>query len=197
VPRDHSPDIDFARIRPYGRPASRSSAFEELSSILIEQGAIEWPDGTCFSRFGNPDGGREGRGLLPNGDVWGWQSKFLFSFDAAAAGQVNASFLRALDTEPNLTRYIVAFPIDLPAGDTETQESAFTRWTAKEAEWKAAAKEKGREVEITFVGAHELLTALTEPRHSGRARYWFAADVLTPEWQARRVEEAVAKVGPR
>ncbi len=100
---------------------------------------------------------------MPNGDVWGWQSKFLFSFDAAAAGQVNASFLRALDTEPTLTRYIVAFPIDLPAGDTETQESAFTRWTAKEAEWKAtAAKEKGREVEITFVGAHELLTALTD-----------------------------------
>jgi hypothetical protein len=50
---------------------------------------------------------------------------------------------------------------------TETQESAFTRWTAKEAEWKVAAKEKGREVEITFVGAHELLTALTEPRHAG------------------------------
>jgi hypothetical protein len=50
---------------------------------------------------------------------------------------------------------------------TETQESAFTRWTAKEAEWKAAAKEKGREVEITFVGAHELLTALTEPRTRG------------------------------
>lgn len=77
------------------------------------------------------------------------------------------------------------------------QESAFTRWTAKEAEWKAAAKEKGRELEITFVGAHELLTALTGQLHSGRARYWFAADVLTPEWQARRVEEAVAKVRPR
>ena len=98
MPRDHGPDIDFARIRPYGRPASRSNAFEELSSILIEQGVIEWPDGSRFHRFGNPDGGREGRGLLPNGDVRGWQSKSLFSFDAAASGQVNASFLRALDT---------------------------------------------------------------------------------------------------
>ena len=180
-----------------GGPASRSGAFEELSSILIVQGVIEWPDGTCFSRFGNPDGGREGRGLLPNGDVWGWQSKYLFTFDAAAAGQVKASFVRALDTEPNLTRYIVAFPVDLPAGDTENQESAFTRWTAKVAECKAIAKAKDREVALTFVGAHELLTALTESRHAGRARYWFAADVLNPEWQARRVEEVTAMVGPR
>jgi hypothetical protein len=58
VSSDRVPDIDFARIRPYGQPASRSSAFEELASILIEQGAVEWPNGVSFSRFGNPDGGR-------------------------------------------------------------------------------------------------------------------------------------------
>jgi hypothetical protein len=73
------PDIDFHQIRPYGQPASRSSAFEELASILIEQGAVEWPDGVRFARFGNPDGGREGKGVLPNGDVWAWQAKYLFA----------------------------------------------------------------------------------------------------------------------
>src|SRR5580698_56980 len=39
------PDIDFAHIRPHGQPASRADGFEELASILIEQGAVEWPAG--------------------------------------------------------------------------------------------------------------------------------------------------------
>ncbi|HEV2377003.1 MAG TPA: hypothetical protein VGS19_33175 [Streptosporangiaceae bacterium] len=191
------PDIDFARIRPHGRPASRSGGFEELSSILIEQGVVAWPDGVRFGRFGNPDGGREGRGVLPNGDVWAWQSKYLFEFNASAAAQVTESFLRALDTEPDMKRYLVAFPVDLPAGDTTGRTSAYTRWTGKVTEWEAAARAKGREVTITFVGEHDLLTALTEPRHVGRAQYWFSADVLTPEWQGHRVDEVIAKAGPR
>lgn len=55
----------------HGQPESRSSAFEEVASILIRDGVVEWPDGTLFLRFGNPDGGREGKGELQNGDVWG------------------------------------------------------------------------------------------------------------------------------
>lgn len=192
-----APDIDFARIRPYGQPASRSGAFEELASILIEQGAVEWPEGTRFHRFGNPDGGREGRGILPGGDVWAWQAKYLFEFDDSAANQVARSLRRAIDSEPRLARYFVAMPFDLPAGDTDKRTSAATRWEKKSAEWAQMARDKGLDVEFAFVGAHQLLTALTEPRHAGRARYWFGADVLTREWQRRRLEEAIAKVGPR
>lgn len=100
IPVMPGPDIDFERIRPHGRPASRPSAFEELSSILLRHGVIEWPPGTRFQRFGNPDGGREGRGVLPNGDVWAWQSKYLFTFDASAAAQVSSSVKRVLHSEP-------------------------------------------------------------------------------------------------
>ena len=53
------------------------------------------------------------------------------------------------------------------------------------------------EVEFVFVGAHELVTALTEPRHAGRARYWFGVNVLSPQWQKDRVDEAIAKAGRR
>jgi hypothetical protein len=123
VPSDRLPDIEFARIRPYGQPASRSSAFEELASILIEQGVVKWPGGVRFSRCGNSDGGREGRGVLPNGDVWAWQAKYLFEFDSSAASQVTSSVRRVLDLEPNLKRYFVALPFDLPAGDTADRES--------------------------------------------------------------------------
>ena len=122
------PDIDFRRIRPYGQPASLSSAFEELASILIQQGVVEWPDGARFVRFGNPDGGREGKGILPSGDVWGWQAKYLFEFDSSAAGQVTSSVRRVLSQEPALKRYFVALPLDMPAGDTAGRSSAYTRW---------------------------------------------------------------------
>lgn len=193
----HGADIDWERIRPYGRPASRSNAFEELSSILIRDGAVEWPVDTRFQRFGNPDGGREGRAVLPNGEVWAWQAKYLFTFDASAAGQVDSSVKRVLDSEPDLTRYYVTLPIDLPAGDTETRCSAQTRWDKKVVEWRALAAQRGMQVEFLLLGAHELVSALTLPENEGRARYWFGADVLTDQWQRRRLEEAVNKAGRR
>jgi hypothetical protein len=146
------PDIDFHGIRPYGRPASRDSAFEELASILIEQGTVEWPDGARFERFGNPDGGREGRGILPNGDVWAWQAKYLFEFDASAAGQVTASLRRTFGREPNLKRYFVVLPLDLPAGDTEDRTSASTRWAEKVSEWTNLARNSGLRSSSTSSG---------------------------------------------
>lgn len=112
------PDVDFANIRPYGQPASRADAFEELSSVLIEQGAVEWPAGVRFERFGNPDGGRDGQGVLPDGDVWAWQVKYLFKFDASAVKQITDSVRRALGVERRLKRYYVVLPIDLSSGDT-------------------------------------------------------------------------------
>jgi hypothetical protein len=191
------PDIDFHLIRPYGQPPSRAVGFEELASILIEQGAVEWPAGVRFVRFGTPDGGREGKGVLPNGDAWAWQAKYLFEFDGSSAGQVTSSVRRALENEPTLKRYFVAMPLDLPAGDTADRASASTKWTEKVTEWEGLARARGQDVEFLFVGAHALLTALTEPRNAGRARYWFGADVLTPESQKRHLDDVVAKTGPR
>ncbi len=191
------PDIDFRQIRPHGLPASPSNGFEELTSILLVQGLVEWPDGVRFQRFGNPDGGREGRGELPNGDVWAWQAKYLFEFESSAAAQITSSVRRVLDTEPALTRYFIALPIDLPAGDTADRSSAQTRWDEKVSEWKKLADEKGMNVDFVFIGAHELLTALTESRHEGRARYWFDATTMTSEWQGRRLNEAIAKADCR
>ena len=165
---------------------------------------VEWPDGVRFERFGNPDGGREGRGVLPSGDVWGWQVKYLFEFDASAVGQVASSVRRALEREPRLKRYFVALPIDLPAGDTDATArggkklvSAHTRWTDGVREWEKTAQAKGMDVEFVLVSAHALVTALTEPRHAGRVRYWFGVNVLSPQWQKDRVDEAAAKAGRR
>lgn len=191
-----SPDIDFARIRPYGSPASRPNGFEELSSLLIRQ-LPQWPANTRFQRYGNPDGGREGAGHLANGDVWAWQSKYLFTFDGAAVAQIQKSFTRALTLEPNLTRYLVTLPIDLPAGDTTVRRSARTLWEQSVTSWQALAQTQGRTVEFEFVGLHELTTILTRGENAGRLRYWFDTELLTPADQKRRIDDVVAKLGRR
>lgn len=195
------PDIDFQHIRPYGNPGSRANAFEEIASILIRSGLAQWPEGVTFYRFGNPDGGREGKGVLPNGDVWAWQAKYLFAFDDNEISQVNKSIIRVLDQEPNLKRYFVALPYDLPAGDTDGPKrklkSAHTKWLDKKAEWEALATSKGLDVEFVYLGAHDLVTELTAEKNAGRLRYWFNAAVLSPEALHQRLQDVINHAGPR
>jgi len=195
------PDIDFYQIRPYGSPASRANAFEELASILVRTGLVEWPEGVTFERFGNPDGGREGKGTLPNGDVWAWQAKYLFAFDDGEISQVNKSVARVLDREPNLKRYFIALPYDLPAGDTDGPKrklkSAHTKWLEKKAEWEALAKAKGMNVEFGYVGVHDLVSELTDAKNAGRVRYWFNASVLSPDALHQRLQDVINSAGPR
>lgn len=195
------PDINFRQIRPYGSPASRADAFEEMTSILLRDGLVEWPDGTVFSRFGNPDGGREGRGILPGGDVWAWQAKYLFEFGDSEIGQIHKSVVRVLDTEQNLRRLYVTLPYDLPAGDvdgpTVKRKSAYTKWNEKKDEWEAMATTRGMNVDIIYLGAHDLVSELTKPAHAGRLRYWFDASVLSPDSLKQRLADVIVKAGRR
>ena len=190
------PDIDFRRIRPFGPSASRADGFEELACILLER-SREWPDGTSFERFGNPDGGREGRATLPDGRVCAWQVKYLFRFDSSAAEQVERSFRRTLQTESELFRFLVVFPIDLPAGDTGQRSSAHTLWTREVQRWQEMAKEFGRAVEFEFVGQHQLMMTLLDPAQSGLLRYWFDESFMDDGWFRERIATAVVKAGRR
>ncbi|GAA1190181.1 hypothetical protein [Prauserella alba] len=198
------PDIDFRQVRPHGSPAARSGGFEEVASLVIKDGIpglIDWPEGTTFRRFGNPDGGREGTGILENGDVWAWQAKYLFALGDSEIAQVRKSVVRALETEPNLKRYFIALPYDLPAGDTVQNgrpvKSAATRWQEKKEEWEKLAKDKGNEVEFLYVGASELSDQLTRVENAGRVRYWFGAAAMSANEQQHRLDDVISKVGRR
>jgi len=188
------PDIDFRRIRPFGPSGSRAAGFEELVCILRER-SRQWPNGTSFDRFGDPDGGREGRATLPDGRVYAWQAKYLFRFDSSAAYQVERSFRQALEAEPSLCHYLVVFPIDLPPGGK--RKSAYSRWMAKVEEWKELANEHGKSVEFEFVGQHQLLKALLDPAGSGLVRYWFDESFMDNDWFRERIATAIATAGKR
>ncbi|MGU3587413.1 NACHT domain-containing protein [Rhodococcus sp. C26F] len=131
----------------------------------------------------------------------------MFELGDNELGQVHKSVVRALDTDPALKRYYVALPYDRPAGDisgrksgrsgTKPRKSAFTKWTQKKTEWEELAAARGMEVDFIYVGAHDLVSELTKPRHAGRMRYWFDASVLSPDGLNQRLADVVAKAGRR
>lgn len=192
------PEINWQQIRGKAPSGSRRDGFEELGSqLMINGGLVTWPAGTTFDTFGNPDGGREGRGQLPGGAVWGWQTKYLFKLDDDELAQIDKSVSRVLTTEPNLARYYVLLPYNRPAGDTAKAKSALTKWNEHVTKWEAAAAAAGRMVTFTYVGDSQLNECLLQPSQVGRLRYWFDVDVLSPERFQEIAARAEADAGGR
>lgn len=55
--------------------------------------------------------------MLPTGEVWAWQAKYLLEFDNSAASQVEKFFKRALENEPALRRSQRSMCDRVPEGD--------------------------------------------------------------------------------
>jgi hypothetical protein len=176
------PEINWQQIRGKAPSGSRRDGFEELGNqLMIYGGLVTWPAGTTFTTFGNPDGGREGRGELPGGATWGWQTKYLFTLDDDAFAQIDKSVRRVLTTEPTLERYYVLLPYNRPGGDTARTKSAWTKWNEHVARWEALAAAAGRTVIFEYIGETQLNECLLQPSQVGRLRYWFDVDVFTPD----------------
>jgi hypothetical protein len=153
------PTIDFRQIRDHD--GSQHRAFEELCFQLLGDLAEIPPDATLV-RHGTPDGGVEFLAELPEGGEWGWQAKYLFRLDDGALSQLDRSVKRALSSHPDLTRYTFCLPYNRPAGATKGRKSARQKWEGRVQKWSRWARERGMEVDFVYLGASELLQALTE-----------------------------------
>ncbi|WP_163511179.1 NACHT domain-containing protein [Fodinicola acaciae] len=192
------PEINFHQIRGRAPSGSQRDGFEELcSQLMISGDLIEWPPDVVFSVFGNPDGGREGRGLLPDGTTWCWQAKYLFNLGAAEFGQIDESVRTALKSEPQLARYYVVLPYDRPASDRLDAKSAFTKWEEHVKKWKAAAVQDGRSVKFFYLGEHQLKECLIKSSQVGRLLYWFDIDGFSEERFRDIAARAESAAGPR
>ncbi|TYB47799.1 NACHT domain-containing protein [Actinomadura chibensis] len=179
TPVTQLPEINWHQIRGKAPSGSRRDGFEELcNQLMIYGGLVTWPEGTAFTTFGNPDGGREGRGELPGGATWAWQAKYLFTLDADAFTQIDKSIRRALITEPKLERYYVLLPYNRPGGDTAKAKSASTKWNEHVTKWENEAAAAGRTVTFKYIGETQLNECLLQPSQVGRLRYWFDLDVF-------------------
>lgn len=190
------PDINFQNVRPYD--GSRQAGFEELCSQLASLEPL--PEGAEFVRKGRgADAGVECFLEHADGSETGWQAKWLFDWDSNLSGQLDKSIRTALTKHPNLTKFIVCLPFDLPDSRKKGQKSAFQKWVAWVAKWEATALTEKRSLTIELWGKSELSRRLSmdHPAYAGRLLYWFDIAQLTSEWFVKQFDKAKASLGSR
>lgn len=173
---------------------SQHKAFEELVCQLAAQERA--PDGSRFVRLGAPDAGIEGFWELPNGDLWGWQTKFFLSTPGRNQWrQIDASVKDALEKRPRITRLTISIPLDREDPRIETEKWFMDQWNLHVARWKGWVG--GHGVEFDFWGQHEIFERLSREENRGRAYFWFTADVLSLDWFRNRLQETIDNAGAR
>lgn len=194
------PDIDFARVRSLGAGGQRHG-YEQL---ICELAAQEPPhvDAKFVSLHGaGGDGGVECYWILPGGAEHGWQAKYWTSHADVDKSQLDASVKAALTNHPDLTKYIIAIPAD-PTGSTGGRGKSLLErindpggWLEG---WQTMAADRGMNVAFEFEWATNTATRLTRLDASGgQRRYWFDADVLSPQWWVDRLQDATDAARPR
>ena len=193
LPRDQEMDLDWNAIHPLH--GSQEKAFEELCAQLARSSS---PADATFARNGTPDGGVECFCKLQGGSEWGWQAKYFTSSPGNSQWQqLDDSVKSALDKYPELVRYIICIPIDLPNARRQGQTSARQRWDEHVLKWQSWASQLGRQVDFHLWGSSELLEMLSRTENAGRVYFWFGDRVLDQAWFENRLEESIKSAGPR
>lgn len=186
-------DINWLNIRPID--GSQQLGFEELCCQLARH---EVPEEARFIRKGSHDAGVECYAIFPDGQEWGWQTKYFTESPGASQWQqVDNSVKTAIEKHPNLTRYTVCMPIDRPDARRPNQKSCMEKWDDHVEKWSAWAQERGMQVELDYWGSSELIDLLSKLEHGGRTLFWFGHHSFTPDWFRQRVREEVANADRR
>jgi len=189
-------DLDFSKIR--ALDGSQPSGFEELCCQLARREA-DVPSGCTFYRLrgAGGDAGVECYWVLPDGSKWGWQSKYLFDLKEAQWRQIDKSVETALKVHPQLTRYVLCFPVNLTPPTTRPGKSQVEKWDEHAAKWQQLAQAKGIDIRFERWDKSEIIDLLTQPHLAGKIYFWFNRDELTDEWLMARFDAAKENVGPR
>ena len=189
--RGSGTDIDFRQIVP--RLGSESNAFEELCCQLARRVA-----GPSLRRLhgAGGDGGIECYVDEAEGRV-GWQAKYVFRIDRLIA-QADRSLNTALQIHPELTRFILCFPLPMtgPTGRRGLSRiEKFNDWMSVR---EKAARRTGRQLTIEIWDDSQIRSLLIEHDSSGGMRhFFFGTTVLSDDWFADHLQRAIATAGPR
>lgn len=186
-------NLDWRNIRSLA--GDKDKGFEEFCTQLARQ---HGPDNSKFIRNGTPDAGVECVVTTPQGMEWGWQSKYIFTLGKSQWAQLDESVRSALGGHPNLVRYYICIPIDLPDGRSGASTSARQNWSRHTDKWKNWGEEKGMNVEFILWDSAHMLLELARPQNSGLAMFWFGSPgCFTQEWFEAQITKAINSAGPR
>lgn len=183
-------NIDFNNIRSI--KGSKSEGFEEFVCQLARK--EKFPNAKKFVRKGKPDGGVECYRLLEDDGIVAWQAKyFCKAFDDSQYQQIDRSVREALESHPNLKRYIIAVPTDPSDAHVTGRMSMKERIDGYVVRWL----EINPHVSFEFWWASDLIGKLQDPSNQGMLRFWFGEHEFTDEDLIRFNSSSIKDLGKR
>ena len=183
-------NIDFNNIRSI--KGSKSEGFEEFVCQLARK--EKFPNAKKFVRKGKPDGGVECYRLLEDDGIVAWQAKyFCKAFDDSQYQQIDRSVREALESHPNLKKYIIAVPTDPSDAHVTGRMSMKERIDGYVVRWL----EINPHVSFEFWWASDLIGKLQDPSNQGMLRFWFGEHEFTDEDLIRFNSSTIKDLGKR
>jgi hypothetical protein len=173
------PAIDFKQIRCFQQ--SQNKGFEELAVQIFRRSLSGKKE---FYRVddGGGDGGVEDIAVLPSGEKFGMQAKYV-SPASKLWGQLNKSVLTALEThKPHLREYHIFAPCN--------RSKSSKSWNNHVIKWNEKAQKLGYKNPVSFIwhGESEIHADLIKDANRDLLHYWFGARRFSPEWLQEQLD---------
>lgn len=183
-------NLNFNNIRPLN--GSANDGFEEFVCQLAHKEEISCKK--TYVRNGKPDGGEECYWILEDGSEVAWQAKyFCKAFDNSQYQQIESSVKEALNSHPNLRRYIIAVPSDPSDAHVEGRMSMKERIDGYVERWS----KDNPQVSFEFWWATDIIERLQKPSNQGMLRFWFGGNEFTDDDLKRFNSDSIKDLGKR
>ena len=190
--------MDFSSINEFGK--GKSGSFESLVKVLARREKLEHALEFQPNDGRGGDGGVEAIWMNGDGTKTGYQAKYFDTLGNAQWAQMDKSVTTALETHPELTKYVFALPFDLTPkrkqkrnGDKSQQE----KWEDRIVKWKAFAAKNSIAIEFELWDDTALTDKLLQEGNGPLVKLWFGGDVLDDQWFERQVASATLKLDDR
>ena len=182
--------IDFNSINQHG--GSKSRAFEELGFQLLTSDIDRnlWE----VTRTGDPDAGLDWYATNTEGEVHGWQAKYIFDIDTLLS-KMTDSVRTIIVKRPDVTKITFVIPWNLPDGQPGKGKSARQKYNDKVISWQNI--DGAENLRFRLIGESELLEILARPEHCGRLRFFWDKQTLSHEHLVQLQEKAAQVAGRR
>ena len=191
--------LDFFKINDFEKRQGRSledskgRSFEDLVCLLVQNEKPE--DDAKFQSIDGKggDGGVDALWITSDKRKIGYQAKYIESLGRSQLSQMDNSITQAIDTHPELKKYVFAIPFDLTGsrGSKVTGRSQREVWDDKVKKWMALAAKKGIDLEFELWDATALNGKILKDENAGLLRYWFGKKLLNDRWFRSQVRSTV------
>ena len=186
--------LNWNNIRPIN--GDQKEGFEEFVTQLARMEKIQ--GAKRFIRKGTPDAGVECYWILEDDSEYAWQAKyFTSSLNSSQWSQIDASVETAIEAHPNLTKYIIAIPIN-PADDKRPERKSLQiKWDEHVQKWQTLAETKKRAIQFIPWWSSDLINILQRRKNIDIISFWFNSDFLSDNWFNRHVDKSIADLQQR